>query len=189
MSTLTLTLEQLKALKPCKEGYSWYSKNIDTTDLNIILHKLANQKWVWCKWLFVKLLRENQNRALAIYCAELTLPTFEATYPDDKRPREAIEAASAYLKGEISEDALQVKRRDASAAYAAAAYAAYASAAYAAAASAAYAAAASAAAASAANYTASVAYATTNAEETKTLIVNKVLDLLSTQEGELTNEQ
>lgn len=98
-----------------------------------------------------------QNQDIAIGCAEIVLIIYENRYPDDKRPREAIQAAKDYLEGTISRDDLIVKRRAASAAYAAAAYdaAAYAAAydaAYAddadasAAADAAYAAAASAAA-------------------------------------------
>ena len=35
--------------------------------------------------------------ALAIFSAELCLKEFEKLYPDDKRPREAIEAARAVL--------------------------------------------------------------------------------------------
>lgn len=34
---------------------------------------------------------------LAIYSAELVIDIFEKQYPDDKRPRLAIEAAKAYL--------------------------------------------------------------------------------------------
>ena len=192
MSNTTLTLEQLKALKPCAEGFTWYAKNIKTTDLNTILPQLANQNWGWCRWLFVRLLNDRQNRELAIYCAELVLSIFEAKYPDDKRPREAIEAAKAYSRGEISREGLRVKRIDA-------AYAAYADAAAAAAATAAADAAYAAdAAADAAVYAADAAYyaayaadfsaIATKAEEIKTQIINKVLDLLSTK-GEVTNEQ
>jgi hypothetical protein len=89
---------------------------------------------------------------LAIYCAELSLPIFEKEYPEDKRPREAIEAAKACIKNPSK------KNKDASyAAYAAASYAAAASASYAAASvSASYAAAAASAAAAYAAAAASV---------------------------------
>ena len=40
-----------------------------------------------------KKLTPEQNRLWAIACAELVLPIFEAEYPDDDRPRLAIEAA------------------------------------------------------------------------------------------------
>jgi hypothetical protein len=58
--------------------------------------------------------------ALAIYCAELVVGIYEKQHPDDKRPRQAIEAAKAWLNDPTEEN------RQAAAAYAAyaAAYAA-----------------------------------------------------------------
>jgi hypothetical protein len=38
----------------------------------------------------------------AIDCAEHVLPYFEEKYPQDKRPRKAIEAGRAWLRGEIT---------------------------------------------------------------------------------------
>ena len=82
--------------------------------------------------------------AMAIYAAELVIGEHEKKYPDDKRPRQAIEAAKAWLN-----DPTEENRQAASAAYAAA-YAASAAYTAAYAASAAYAAASIASAASAA---------------------------------------
>jgi len=45
--------------------------------------------WEWTK---------EDSVSLAIYAAELVIGIFESKYPDDKRPREAIEAAKAWLK-------------------------------------------------------------------------------------------
>ncbi|MBZ9685455.1 hypothetical protein G9F72_003695 [Clostridium estertheticum] len=45
------------------------------------------------------------HRTLAIWatdCAEHVLSYFEDKYPDDNRPREAIEAGRAWVRGEIS---------------------------------------------------------------------------------------
>ena len=118
----TLTVEQLKALNPCDEGFEWYSQNIKTENVEEILTILSNHRWDWCRWLFVRLLDIKSNRILAIYCAELVLPIFEEKYPTDKRPREAVEAARLYAKGEITLEDLRTKRH--AAAYADAAYAA-----------------------------------------------------------------
>jgi hypothetical protein len=75
-------------------------------------------------------------RLLACDFAEHVLPIFEKRRPGDLRPREAIAAARAYVRGEIGIGELREKRAaaDAAAAYAAAAAAADAAAAYAAAA-------------------------------------------------------
>jgi hypothetical protein len=107
-------------------------------------HIEKNDKQVWQEMRIVKwwLWTKEDSVSVAIYAAELVLPIYEKQYPDDKRPRLAIEAAKAWLK-DPSEENRQ-----------AAAYAAYASyASYAAAASAAaYAASAAAYAASSAAY-------------------------------------
>jgi hypothetical protein len=57
---------------------------------------------------------------LAIFCAELSLPKFEKKYHDDKRPRQAIEAAKAWLANPSSASAWAAARAAASAAWAAA---------------------------------------------------------------------
>jgi hypothetical protein len=111
-------------------------------------------------------------RRLAIQFARDVLPIFEKRYPNDDRPRKAIDAAEDFLAGKIDAEALLKARRHAAyaAAYAAAAYAAaaaayaaaYADAAYAAAA---YAAAAAAYAAAAAAYAADRLATHTKAKE------------------------
>ena len=72
-------------------------------------------------------LNKKINLLWAIYCAEAVLHIFEDKYPDDDRPRKAIEAAKNYLKHPTEEN-----RNAANAAYAYAAYTAYDDAAYAA---------------------------------------------------------
>jgi hypothetical protein len=58
------------------------------------------------------------SRELAIYAAELVIDIYEKQYPNDKRPREAIEAAKKVLEKDTK------KNRDAADAAADAAYAA-----------------------------------------------------------------
>jgi len=48
--------------------------------------------------------QEKDSIALAIFSAELCLDNFEKVYPDDKRPREAIEAAKKYLDNPTEEN-------------------------------------------------------------------------------------
>jgi len=126
---IKFTIEELKKLDPCIDGLKWYLKNIKTEDLKEILIQLNNHRPDWSKWLMVRVLDNTQNRKLAIFSAKSVLHIFEEKYPEDKRPREAIEAAQDYLDGKISKEELLVKKRAAAAAYAAAdAYAAYAAA-------------------------------------------------------------
>jgi hypothetical protein len=58
-------------------------------DKSVCSGMMILRRWEWTKEMSVK---------LAIYAAELVLPIFEAKYPNDKRPAEAIAAAKKYLK-------------------------------------------------------------------------------------------
>jgi hypothetical protein len=89
--------------------------------------------------------------ALSIFVAEMCLKEFEKLYPDDKRPRKAIDAARAVLAHDTANNRSAAYAAS-SAAYAAS-YAAYAAHAFSYAAYAAY------AASAAASYAASAAYA------------------------------
>ena len=76
--------------------------------------------WPWGK---------RESVGLAIFAAESVLHVFERKYPDDKRPRQTIEAARAWLEGTGTADAAYAAARAAYAADAAnAANAAYAAA-------------------------------------------------------------
>lgn len=76
---------------------------------------LKDKYWFVCK----KLATKEQNQQIAISVAEIVLPIFEKCYPDDKRPRLAIEAAKQYIAGHISLDKLIEARHVAYAAAAA----------------------------------------------------------------------
>jgi len=43
-------------------------------------------------------------------CAERVLPTFEESYPDDNRPRNAIETTRLYIKGQATEEDMAAAR-------------------------------------------------------------------------------
>src|ERR1035437_3856556 len=67
-----------------------------------------------------------QKQDIAISVAEIVLVIYETKQPNNKAPREAIQAAKDYLAGLIDRDTLLEKRRAAADAADAAAYAAYA---------------------------------------------------------------
>jgi hypothetical protein len=66
-------------------------------------------------WLVLReeFITEHNLHKIAIYAAKLVLPIFEEKYPDDKRPRQAIEAKKKWLKGKISNEELKKARYDA----------------------------------------------------------------------------
>lgn len=53
----------------------------------------------------------------AIWCAYRVLPIFEAVYPDDKRPRIALETAEKYLSGNATLEELHNARIESALAY------------------------------------------------------------------------
>jgi len=71
-------------------------------------HKLEKDKEVWEKMTIKKAWKwqKKDSVALAIYSAELCLKNFEKVHPNDKRPRQAIEAAKKWLKGKITDEEL-----------------------------------------------------------------------------------
>ena len=181
---MKITLKLLKELNACKEGIDYFKNN----DLEgICIYNLITQlideekKYSWVNWILSHVLDNNNKVKYTIFAAELVLHIFENKYPDDRRPRKAIEAAKKYVENQTEEN----KKTADAAAYAAAdaanADAAYANA-YAAAAAAyaaAYAAAAAAyAAADAAYAAANAAYAAADAVDAaaKKEIYEKIID-------------
>jgi hypothetical protein len=90
---------------------------------------IQEDKQCWSEMRIIKAYhwKREDSISLAIYSAELVLDIFEKKYPENNRPRKAIEAAKNYLKALESGDNKKIKFA------ATAAYAAYATAATAAA--------------------------------------------------------
>jgi len=174
----------LKKHNACRNGYEWYLEQ-KTTDANKIFKRLVEHNRLNdANWVICRMFNKKQKIQYAIYAAEQVIDIFEKQYPEDKRPRQAIDAAKIVLKKNT------IETRNAAAAYSAAAYsaAAYSAAAYSAAAySAAYSANAAAAAANAAySYAnaaaANAAYAANYAAAMRIKILNYGLKLLKLKE-------
>jgi hypothetical protein len=150
---MLITKEWLKNKEACKNGYEFVVKhNMIGLEHDVFIKKLMDaKKNDWANWVITRFMNKTQCVEYSVFSAEQVISICEEKYPEDKRPRNAIQAAKNWLKNNNSANVAA-----ASAAYAAAS-AAYASAAYAASASAAYASA-SAAAANAAAAAADAAY-------------------------------
>jgi hypothetical protein len=115
-----ITLDKLESLNACAPAITWL-KNQHTTDifeLYELLKKTENLEWG--TWIGTRLMTRSQKIKFAIFADEQVLHIFENKYPNDKRPRLAIDAARAYL----DDPTLENKNAAAYAAYAAAADAA-----------------------------------------------------------------
>ncbi len=127
---MKITKEWLKEHDACIVGYEWSLKVLDDKpmDAKTFIGKLMGEdRFNWANWVIVRLLTKDQNIAYAIFAAELVLDIYEKQYPDDKRPRNAIEASRKYLQTKTAYAAAAAYAADAAADAAdAAAYAAYA---------------------------------------------------------------
>jgi len=103
---------------------SFINKELITID-DIVNSEMPLKDKYW--WLFKKCdLSLEDKQQLAIQLVEIVLEIYESKYPNNKAPREAIQAAKDYLAGVIDIDVLRIKRNAAYAAYVAADAAAYA---------------------------------------------------------------
>ena len=114
----TITIEWLQSQGACEESIEEWHKETDH-DTFATLNRLVVKNPEWGNWLVCRLMTKKQAVKYAVFAAEQVIDIYEKAYPDDKRPRNAIEAAKAYLKNPCA------KTRAAAAAYAAAAYAVY----------------------------------------------------------------
>ena len=120
---MKVTKQYLKNINACSEVIEWFINQKETDSIKIIKKLIKENKLDWANWFICRLFNKKQRVKYAIYAAKLVLPIFEKVYPDDKRPRIAIQAAKAYLKRPCK----NTKASAYAAAYAAdAAYAAYA---------------------------------------------------------------
>ena len=121
---MKLSLEILEPKKPCSQGREWYKEN-PTETVEACVEKLlaetdsaCRDRLNWASWLLTRMFTKEQSVKYAIFAAEQVIGIYEKKYPEDKRPRKAIEAAKEYIKDPSD--------KNKKTAYDAAAYAAYA---------------------------------------------------------------
>ena len=95
---MKLTKQWLKNKNACKEGVEWFDKQKNHDDLFLLNELIKENKLDWANWFIAHRLQRLKTIQYAIYAAKQVLPIFEEKYPDDKRPRKAIEAATKYIK-------------------------------------------------------------------------------------------
>jgi hypothetical protein len=91
-----LSIDWLKKEKACPEGMAWFEAQKETNGIKLV-EALAKDHWEWANWLLVRLMTHKQQVQYAVYAAEQVIGIYEAKYSDDKRPRQAIDAAKKYV--------------------------------------------------------------------------------------------
>jgi hypothetical protein len=132
---MRITTELVKTFNPCKDRLNNYETHYPNSDLDIVdFLRLDNISYSDKIWVWKKVATVDKAALFGLKCAESVLNIFENRYPDDKRPRLALEAVKTYLDNPTEENKKACKTAAAYAADAiadaayAAAYAAYAAA-------------------------------------------------------------
>ena len=118
------TLNKIKSHSPCEDGWKKLLNNLGKTEaddeeleLRTILESNGIEDTLWAfRAVALKSVNDAKIHLFAADCAEMVLPIYEKEYPNDYRPRKAIQAARDYANGLISAGELVVARADASAA-------------------------------------------------------------------------
>jgi hypothetical protein len=87
----------LKAHEPCAAGYKWALDNNIASLAEAFAKLERGDWWLWLADAYEVKLDKPRLVTFAADCAERVLPKFEERYPDDKRPRKALEAARAWV--------------------------------------------------------------------------------------------
>ena len=105
------TLNKIKLHSPCEPGWEKLLNNLNKTEaddevleLRTILESNGLDDTLWA--LRAVEGKDKEIRLFAADCAELVLPIYEKKYPNDARPRKAIQAARDYANGLINVEEL-----------------------------------------------------------------------------------
>jgi hypothetical protein len=101
---MIITLKQLKDLKACEDGIVWFKKQKNKEAKSILRTCIKEQHFAYANWFITKLFTKPQAVTYAIFNAEQCISKFEKEYPNDKRPRQAIEAAKRWLESPTEEN-------------------------------------------------------------------------------------
>jgi len=94
---MKITKEWLKEQIACEDGTRWFL-NQSASRLDTVVMKLTKENhYDWANWVLMRSMTYAQRVRYAIFAAEQVLAIFEKAYPNDKRPREAIEAARRFV--------------------------------------------------------------------------------------------
>jgi len=95
----TLTVNWLKKQRACEEAIQWFKNQPLKNPIDIINHFIKTKEHLdWGNWLIVRLMTHKDKIRYAVFAAKQVLSIYEKKYPDDLRPRKAIEAAEKCLK-------------------------------------------------------------------------------------------
>ena len=102
-----VSVKWLKKHGACDKAVERF-KNQKVTEPTRLLRLMIRSKnrdiLEWANWLIVRVMNQKQRVQYAVFAAELVLQNFESKFPNDNRPKMAIEAAKRYLKNQTQKN-------------------------------------------------------------------------------------
>ena len=97
----------LKENSACYEGFTWASKECTT-----LAEVVATARPDWAIWVYTRpgVLDDRTLWLFACWCAEQSLVNWYKVYPEDHRPKQAIEARRGWLEGTVTDQELLAAR-------------------------------------------------------------------------------
>ena len=95
---MKINTDKIRALKPCLDRFNNYLNHYQDFDGSledfVMLENITYSDKVW---VFIRLATKMQNVKWSLLCASKVLHIFEEKYPDNKKPRLALEAAENWI--------------------------------------------------------------------------------------------
>ena len=102
---MKITIEWLVSKNACHDGLDWFVEQGKEVEPIPLLYLLIEENQLeWANWLLVRVMEYKQYVSYAVFAAEQVIKNYEKQYPDDKRPREAIEAAKRCIENPSDEN-------------------------------------------------------------------------------------
>ena len=94
-----ITIKWLENKNACSEAIQLFKENSINDPIEIIKYFIKKKEHLdWGNWLIVRIFNKKQKVQYAVFAAKQVISIYERKYPNDDRPRKAIQAAKEYLK-------------------------------------------------------------------------------------------
>ena len=88
---MKITKKWLLKKGACSEGREWFEKQVKTDAVEVLQELIKQDHLQWANWTIARVMDRKQKLTYAIFAAEQVIAIFEKKYPEDKRPRKAIQ--------------------------------------------------------------------------------------------------
>lgn len=104
-----ITTEFLQSINACQSGIDQVAKYENKEPVAVIRQLVADDHWDWANWLLPRLMDYKGYVSYAVFAALQVIDIYEKKYPNDKRPRLAIEAAQRCIDDPSKKNKLEAE--------------------------------------------------------------------------------